>query len=326
MKNDVKWSQSLFSMSLKNLQIFSGSSHPALAQAVAQELGLPLSSMRIERFACGEIYAKPADSVRGSDVFLVQTCTQKVNEDYMELFIMIDALKRSFASNVHVVIPHFGYARQDRVASPREPISAKVMANLVAAAGANHVISIHFHSDQTQGFFPFPMDNLHTKNLFAEYIRGKKLIDPVIVAPDAGAAKEAGRLAQMLDYPLVVLTKKRPRFNVAEVTAVVGDVAGKDCILLDDMVDTAGSVCAAHGALLEAGARPDIYLAATHAVFSGPAVDRFKKTQFKEVIVTDTIPLEESKRFPGLTVLSVAPMLARVIRSIHEDRSVTEAL
>lgn len=313
-------------MALKNLKIFSGSSHPELALGIAKALKLPISKMSISKFACGEIYAKPDDSVRGADVFLIQTCTGKVNEDYMELFIMIDALKRSFARSVHVVMPHFGYARQDRVASPREPISAKVMANLISAAGADHVISIHFHSDQTQGFFPFPMDNLHTRNLFAEVLKKKKFKDPVIVAPDAGAAKEAGRLAAQLNFPLAILTKKRPKFNVAEVTAVVGDVEGKTCILLDDMVDTAGSVCAAHEALLDAGANKDIYLVSTHAVFSGPAVERLKKTQFKEVIVTDTIPLPKEKQFKGLTVISVAPLLARVIQSVHEARSVTQSL
>lgn len=313
-------------MSLKNLKIYSGTSHPALAAAIARELRVPLSKMSVSRFACGEIYAKPDESVRGADVFLVQTCTEQVNEDYMELFIMIDALKRSFAREVHVVIPHYGYARQDRVASPREPISAKVMANLIAAAGAGHVISIHFHSDQTQGFFPFPMDNLHTRNLFADFLKKKKLKNPMIVAPDAGAAKEAGRLAQMLDYPLAILTKKRPKFNVAEVTAVVGDVEGKTCIIVDDMVDTAGSVCAARQALLDQGANHDIYLVSTHPIFSGPAIERLKEAQFKEVIVTDTVPLPHEKQFKGLTVISVAPMLARVIRNVHESKSVTQAI
>ena len=282
--------------------------------------------MQISRFACGEIYAKPADTVRGADVFLVQTATDQVNEDYMELFIMIDALKRSFAKNIHVIIPHYGYARQDRVASPREPISAKLMASLVAAAGADHVILMHCHSDQTQGFFPFPVDNLHPRKLFAEYIKKKNLKDIVIVAPDAGAAKEAGRLARLLDAPIAVLTKERPRFNVAEVTSVVGDVEGKTCILYDDMIDTAGSVCAAHGALVEHGANPDVYLVASHAVFSGPAVDRFRETGFKEVIVTDSIPVPERKKFKGLTVLSVAPLLAQVIRCVHDKKSVTEVL
>jgi ribose-phosphate pyrophosphokinase len=310
----------------KNLKIFSGTSHPILAAAIASELKVSLSEMQISRFACGEIYAKPADTVRGADVFLVQTATDQVNEDYMELFIMIDALKRSFAKNIHVIIPHYGYARQDRVASPREPISAKLMASLVAAAGADHVILMHCHSDQTQGFFPFPVDNLHPRKLFAEYIKKKNLKDIVIVAPDAGAAKEAGRLARLLDAPIAVLTKERPRFNVAEVTSVVGDVEGKTCILYDDMIDTAGSVCAAHGALVEHGANPDVYLVASHAVFSGPAVDRFRETGFKEVIVTDSIPVPERKKFKGLTVLSVAPLLAQVIRCVHDKKSVTEVL
>lgn len=312
--------------SQKNLRIFSGSSNPALATAIAKAMKLPLSKMYISRFACGEIYAKPDETVRGMDVFVVQTCTGDVNQDYMELFIMLDSLKRSFAKTVHVVIPHFGYARQDRVASPREPISAKLMASLIAAAGADHVISIHFHSDQTQGFFPFPMDNLKTKRLFADYLKKKKLKNAVIVAPDAGAAKEAGRLAAFLDMPLAILTKERPAFNVAEVTSVVGDVEGKTCILVDDMIDTAGSVCAAHEALIKKGANKDIYLIATHPVFSGPAIERFKKTKFKEVIVTDTIPTPKEKQFPGLTVLSVAPMLAKVIQCVHEDKSVTDVL
>lgn len=311
---------------LKNLRIFSGTSHPILAAAIAKELKVPLSEMQISRFACNEIYAKPVDSVRGADVFLVQTSTDHVNEDYMELFIMIDALKRSFAKTIHVIIPHYGYARQDRVASPREAISAKLMAELISAAGADHVIVVHFHSDQSQGFFPFPVDNLNPRKLFADYLMSKKLKDPVIVAPDAGAAKECGRLARLMDAPLAVLTKERPAFNVAEVTSVVGDVEGKTCILYDDMIDTGGSVCAAHGALLANGANPDIYLAASHAVFSGPAVDRFKETGFKEVIVTDTIPVPQSKQFKGLTVLSVAPLLANVIRCVNENKSVTEVL
>lgn len=310
----------------KNLKIFSGTSHPALAGAIAKELGLALSEMQISRFACNEIYAKPAASIRGDDVYIVQTMTDRVNEDYMELFIMIDAMKRSFAGKVHVVIPHFAYARQDRVATPREPISAKVMANLLAASGADHVITVHLHSDQIQGFFPFPMDNLNPRKTFAKYIEKKKLKNPVIVAPDAGAAKEVGRFAKMLGYPIAILTKNRPKFNVAEVSAVIGDIEGKTCILYDDMIDTAGSVCAAHKALIDNGANHDIYLISTHAVFSGPAVERLAETKFKEVIVTDTIPIPGKKHFSGLTILSVAPMLAKVIENVHENKSVTEVL
>ncbi|MBT4384722.1 ribose-phosphate pyrophosphokinase [Candidatus Peregrinibacteria bacterium] len=310
----------------KDLRIFSGTSHPVLAGAIAKELWTKLSEMQISRFACGEIYAKPAESVRGSDVFLIQTATHEVNEDYMELFIMIDSLERSFAGKITVVIPHFGYARQDRVASPREPISAKLFADLIATSGADHVITVQLHSDQTQGFFPFPVDNLNLRNMFAEYLMKKKLTDIVVVAPDAGAAKDAGRLAKLLDAPLAVLTKERPTFNVAEVTSVVGDVEGRTCILYDDMVDTAGSVCAAHQALIDHGANKDVYLVASHAVFSGPAVDRLRETNFKEVIVSDSIPVTSEKEFRGLTVLPIASLLARVIKCVHENKSVTEAL
>lgn len=309
----------------KNLKIFSGTSHPALAGAIAHELGVPLSEMQISRFACNEIYAKPADSVRGADVFIVQTCTERVNEDYMELFMMIDSMKRSFAGKVHVVIPHFGYARQDRVATPREPISAKVIANLITASGADHVITVHLHSDQIQGFFPFPVDNWNPRKLFTKYFEKKKIKNGVVVAPDAGAAKEAGRFAKILNLPLAVLTKNRPMFNVAEVTSIVGDVEGKTCIIYDDMIDTAGSVCAAYDALLDNGANHDIYLVATHAVFSDPAAERFKNTGFKEVVVADTIPIPSKKQFKGLTVLSVAEMLAKVVANVHESKSVTSA-
>ncbi len=310
----------------KDSRVFSGTSHPALAGAIAKELGVKLSEMEIFRFACNEIYAKPVESVRGADVFLVQTCTQDVNEDYMELFVMIDALKRSFAGKITVVIPHFGYARQDRVASPREPITAKLMARLIGQSGADHVISLQFHSDQAQGFFPFPVDNLNLRSVFADYLRKKKLKDPVIVATDAGAAKDAGRLAKNLEWPLVVLTKDRPAFNVAEVTSVVGDVQDKTCVIYDDLIDTAGSICAAKQALLDHGANPDVYVVATHPVFSGPAVKRLTEAQFKEVIVSDSIPLPPEKQFSGLQAISVAPLLARVIRNVHENKSVTEAL
>lgn len=311
---------------LKNVQVFSGTSHPALAGAVCKELGLPLSEMHISRFACNEIYAKPVNSVRGQEVFLIQTASESVNEDFMELFIMIDAMKRSFAKHVHVVIPHYGYARQDRVASPREPITARLIADLLTASGADHVVTMHLHSDQIQGFFPFPVDNLNPRKNFVDYIKTKKLEDLVVVAPDAGAAKEAGRFARDLDVPLAVLTKERPTFNVAEVTSVVGDVEGRTCIIYDDMIDTAGSVCAAHRALIEHGANPDVYLVATHALFSDPACDRFKETGFKEVIVANTIPIPERKKFKGLTVISIAPLLARVIKSIHDNKSVTESI
>lgn len=305
------------------LKLFSGSSHPELAQAVARHLHVKLSEMELKRFASNEIYAKPVESVRGCDVFVIQTATSRVNEDLMELFIMIDALKRSFASHIHVIIPHYGYARQDRVATPREPISAKLVANLISAAGANHVITINLHSDQEQGFFDFPVDNLTGRKLFSDYFLRKKLKDLVVVAPDAGAVKVAKRFADIMGAELAIIHKVRPEHNVAEVLHVVGDVADKTCLIFDDLIDTAGTVIAGKEALLKKGANQDVYLAATHAVFSASAVERLRGAKFKEVVVSDTIPLPPEKRFPGLTVLSVAPLLAKTIKNVHESKSVS---
>jgi ribose-phosphate pyrophosphokinase len=305
------------------LKLFSGSSHPELAQAIARNLHVKLSEMELKRFACNEVYAKPLETVRGCDVFIVQTATSHVNEDLMELFIMIDALKRSFAERIHVILPHYGYARQDRVATPREPISAKLVANLISAAGANHVVTINLHSDQAQGFFDFPVDNLTAVKLFVEYFQRKKLHDLVVVAPDAGAAKVAKRFADRIGAELAIIHKVRPEHNVAEVMHVVGDVADKTCLIYDDLIDTAGTTIAGKEALLKKGAKDEIYLAATHAVFSPPAVERLRAAKFKEVVVTDTIPLPEEKMFPGLHVLSVAPLLARAIRNVHESKSVS---
>lgn len=307
-----------------SLKIFSGSSHPELAAAIAKNLGVKVSPMILKKFACGETYARCEESVRGADVFVVQTSTANVNEDLMELFIMLDSLKRSFAARLHVVMPHFAYARQDRVAVYREPISAKLMADLIAAAGATHVITLHLHSDQEQGFFNFPMDNINTKKLFAGYFLGKKLKDLVVVSPNAGGAKEAKKFADALGAKMAIIHKQRPEHNKAEVMNVVGDVSGKNCVIYDDMIDTAGSVTAAVSALRARGANKDIYLAATHAVFSDPAISRLSTAGFKEVVVTDSIPI--SKRFKGLKVISVAPLLSSIIRNIHDDKSVTKEL
>jgi len=241
----------------------------------------------------------------------------------MELVIIIDSVKRSFAGRIHVVMPHFGYARQDRVASPREPISAKLVADLISAAGADHVITLTLHSDQEQGFFDFPVDNLSSRKLFAEYFKKKRLKDLVVVAPDTGAAKEAKRFADMLGAELAILHKVRTAHNVSEVTQVVGDVIDKNCLIFDDLVDTAGTVVNGKEALIKRGANPDVYLAATHGVFSPPAIDRLKQAKFKEVVVTNSIPINKDKQFPGLTVLSIAPLLAKTIQNVHKAKSVT---
>ncbi|MBP9709173.1 MAG: ribose-phosphate pyrophosphokinase [Oligoflexales bacterium] len=305
------------------LKIFSGTSHPQLASSIAKSLRIKLSPMEISRFACGEIYAKPLETVRRSEVFIVQTCTNNVNEDLMELFVMLDAFKRSSAEKIHVIIPHYGYGRQDRVASAREPITAKLIANLIAKAGADNLITISLHSDQEQGFFDFPVDHVGTHHLFADYFKKKNLKNLVVVATDAGGVKDVRRFANLLGCPIALIHKVRPKHNVAEASHVVGDVEGKVCLIFDDMIDTAGSVCAAKKALLGAGAEKDMYLAATHAVFSDPAVERLKEANFKEVVVTDTIPLPSEKQFKGLKVLSTASLLAHIVKNVFEGRSVS---
>jgi ribose-phosphate pyrophosphokinase len=311
-------------MQQSQLLLFAGSSHPALAQEIAKHLKITPSELVLSKFANGELYARPTKTVRGCDVFVVQTCTDNVNEELMQLFVILDALKRSFAGRIHVVMPHYGYARQDRVAAAREPISAKLVADLISTAGAGHMITMHFHSSQTQGFFNFPVDNLSSRKLFAEYFKKKKIKDLVVVAPDVGSAKEAHKFADMIGANLAIIHKVRPKHNVAEAFHVIGDVEGKNCLLYDDMIDTAGSVCTAAKALKAKGANKDMYLAATHAVFSDPAAERLREIRFKEVVVTNSLPIPAAKRFPGLTVLSIAPVLAQVISNIHESKSVTE--
>ena len=303
------------------LKLFAGSSHPELAKKVSELLNLPLTPMTLKKFASGENYARCEESVRGADVFIIQTATNNVNEDLMELFVIIDSLKRSFAGSIHVVMPHFAYSRQDRVASPREPITAKLVAGLIEKAGADHVIAFSLHAPQIQGFFANAMDNVNSMKLFVKYFEEKKIPDLVVVSPDAGGAKEAKKFADALGAGLAILNKARPEHNKSEVTHVVGDVTGKTCVIYDDMIDTAGSVCAAKEALRTNGATGDIYLVATHPVFSDPAIERLSGAGFKEVVVTDTIPVKQS--FEGLSVVSVAPMIAQIIQNIHDQKSIT---
>ena len=307
---------------LDYLKIFGGSSHPTLTTAICKKLGVPQGKLRIEKFSNGEKYIQLLESVRGCNCFVVQTSTGNVNEEYMELFLILDALRRSLAKYIHVVIPHFGYARQDRIAEPREPISAKLMANLIESAGAKHIITLRLHSDQIQGFFEKPVDNLPTKKLFAEYLKKKKLKDLVIVSPDAGGAKSAEKFARTMDAPLAILHKSRPAHNQAEIQHVIGDVKGRTAIIYDDMVDTAGSVVAAAAMLQQQGAR-DIYLIATHAVLSGPAITRLKQAPFKEIIFTDSIPHDYSE-LPNVKILSITELMAKTILGIHEGRSISK--
>ncbi len=305
------------------MHLFSGSSHPDLAASLGQELGVGLGEIILKKFSCGENYVRYKESVRGKDVYLLQTGTANANENLMELFLMCQAAKLSFARTVHVIIPHFPYARQDRVAEPREGISARLVASLLEKSGADHVMVLDLHSDQIQGFFSIPADALSSRSIFKEYFVSKKLPNPVVVAPDVGGAKRSKKFADAIGAELAILHKNRPEHNTAEVLEIVGDVEGKTCILFDDMIDTAGTLVTGREALLKAGANKDIYAAATHGVFSGEAYKRLNAAKFKEVIVTDSIP-HDPKAFQGLTVLPIAPLLARVIRSIESGQSVTE--
>ncbi len=305
------------------MHLFAGSSHPALAHSLARALGIKLGKITLKSFSCGECYVQFTESVRGKEVYILQTSTVHANEDLVQLFLMCQAAKLSFASRVHVVLPHFPYARQDRVAEPREPISAKLVASLLETAGADHVITLDLHSDQIQGFFSIPVDSLNARKIFADYFKTKKLEKPVVVSTDAGGAKRAKKFADQLGGDLAIMHKNRSAHHKAEVLEVVGDVEGRNCILFDDMIDTAGSLLSAKDALLKRGAAKDVYAAATHAVFSGEALKRLKQAKFKEVVVTDSIPVDP-KAFPGLKVLPIAPLLAEVIEHITSGQSVTE--
>jgi ribose-phosphate pyrophosphokinase len=304
------------------MRLFSGSSHPRLAAALAKELKVDLGKVTLKAFSNGERYVRFEDSIRGKDVYILQTGTLNPNEDLAEIFLLCQAAKLSFAKTVHVVMPHFPYARQDRVAAPREPISAKLIAHLLEESGADHVITMHLHSDQIQGFFSIPVDVLDARPIFAEYLRKKNLKDFVIVAPDIGSAKDAKKFADLVGAELAILHKSRPGHHKAEILEVVGDVKDKTCVIVDDMIDTASTLAAARGELLKRGARKDVYAMATHAIFSGPAVERLKKARFKEIVVSDSLPLK-ARLIPGLTILPIAPMLAEVIGHMQRGESVT---
>lgn len=305
------------------MHLFTGSSHIGLAESLAQELGVSLGKITRKSFSSGERYIKYDESIRGKEVYLLQTSTKNPDQDLMELCLMAQAAKLSFAKSVHIILPHFPYARQDRVAAPREPISAKLVANMLEIAGADHVITLNLHSDQIQGFFNIPVDSLDARPQFAAYFQKKNLKDVVVCAPDIGSAKDSKKFADLIGAELAVVHKSRPEHQQVEVQEVVGNIKGKTCIIYDDMADTAGTLVSAKNALIERGANPEVYAAATHAIFSGPAIDRLKEAQFKEIIVTDSIPLDPNV-LPNLTILPIAPYLAEVIRHIESGKSVTE--
>ena len=306
----------------KFLKIFSVSSSAGLAKSIARKIRVPIGKLTTKKFACGERYIQIGESVRGCNCFVIATATANVDEDLMELFLIIDALKRSLAKYIHVVIPHFGYARQDRIADPREPISAKLVANLIETAGAKHVITLDLHSDQIQAFFEKPVDNLTAQKLFLNYFTKKKLKNAVVVSPDAGGAKKAEKFAKLLGADLAILHKTRPAHNRAEIQKVVGEVNGKIAIIFDDLVDTAGSVFAATETLRKNGAKK-VFLAATHAVLSADAREKLAAAKFEEIILTDSIPQNFGK-LKNVKILSIANLLAQTIRGVHLGRSVSQ--
>lgn len=305
------------------MQLFAGSSHPALAESLAKALNVPLGKLLLKQFSCGEQYVKFEESIRGKSVFILQTATWEPDKDLMQLFLICQAAKLSFAETIHVIIPHFPYARQDRVAEPREPISAKLVAHLLEEAGAGHVITLDMHSDQIQGFFSIPVDVLDARTIFAEYFLRKKLKNPVVVSPDVGGAKRAKKFADLIGAELAILNKIRPKHQEVQTTEIVGQIKGKTCILFDDMIDTAGSLLSAKKVLTQHGANAEIYAAATHAIFSGHAMKNLKEAAFTEVVVTDSTPLD-AKKLPSLVVLPISPLLAEVIGHIERGESVTE--
>jgi len=309
------------SLSGRQPLLLSGSSNRPLAEQVAEHLGQQLCRLTLRRFADGEIFVKIDENVRGRDVFIVQP-TNPPAENLLELLLLIDAARRASAARVTAVIPYFGYARQDRKDQPRVAISAKLMANMVSRAGADRVLAMDFHQHQLQGFFDLPVDHLYAAPVFTSHYRQKRLDNLVVVASDVGAAKMARGFAKRLNGTLAIIDKRRPSANIAEVVNVVGDVAGRDCLIPDDMIDTAGTMSEAINALKRLGAR-DVYCCASHALLSGPAVKRLEASEVKEVAVTNSVLLPPEKRFDRLKVLSVAPLLSKAIGYTHSDQSVS---
>jgi ribose-phosphate pyrophosphokinase len=302
-------------------KMLAGTGNRPLAEEIARHLGIDLCKLTCTRFADGEIFVRIDENVRGNDVFIVQP-TNAPAENIMELLLLIDAARRASAARITVVMPYYGYSRQDRKDQPRVAIGAKLMANMIMSAGADRVLGIDFHQHQLQGFFDIPVDHLYAMPVLSAHFRRKQLQDVVIVAPDVGSAKMARGFAKRLDASLAIIDKRRPRANVSEVVNVVGEVEGRDCILADDMIDTAGTVTEASRALRELGAK-DIYVCATHALLSGPAVERLTASPIKEVVVTDTILTPPERRFEKLTILSVGELLSKAIRYTHAEQSVS---
>lgn len=305
------------------LKVFTCNANPQLAKEIAEHIGVPLGNAQAVQFSDGECQIKLNESVRGCDVFVIQPTSAPVNEHLMELLVMVDALKRASAKSINVVIPYYGYARQDRKARARDPITAKLVANLIETAGAQRVITMDLHATQIQGFFDIPVDHLLGVPILAKHFAEKGLKDIVVVSPDHGGVTRARKLAERLEAPIAIIDKRRPEPNVAEVMNIVGNIEGKTAIIIDDIIDTAGTITLAANALVEAGAR-EVYACCTHPVLSGPAIERITNSKIKELIVTNSIPLSEEKLTDKITVLSVAPIIGEAIIRVHEELSVSK--
>ena len=310
----------------KNIKILAGNSHPALAMQIASALGLPLAKCTVGHFADGEVSVSISETVRGSDVFLIQSTCNPVNDNLMELLVMIDACKRASAGRITAVIPYFGYARQNRKSKARDPISAKLVADIITAAGADRVLTMDLHAQQLQGFFDIPVDNLMGASVLIPYIAGKfgrGRDDVMIISPDLGSVTRCRKFCEKLDYRLAIIDKRRPRANVSEVMNIIGDVKGKTCILSDDLIDTAGTLCHAAEALIKIGGAKEVYACASHGVLSGPAIQRLEESPIKKLTLLDTIPLPAEKRSDKIELLQVAPVFTEAIARIYEESSVS---
>lgn len=308
----------------EKIKIFSGNSNKELATEIANSLGIELGKSEVTTFSDGEISVNIGETVRGNDVYVVQSTCEPVNNNLMELLIMIDAFKRASAGRITAVIPYYGYARQDRKAKARDPITAKLVANLISAAGADRVVTMDLHAAQIQGYFDIPLDHLLGAPILAEYFENKGLTDDnvVVVSPDLGSVTRSRKFADKLHSSIAIIDKRRPRANVCEVMNVIGDVKDKNVILIDDMIDTAGTITNAANALRELGAK-DVYACCSHAVLSGPAIERIEESVIKELLVLNTIDLPESKKIEKIKPLSVASLFAEVIKRVHENTGVS---
>ncbi|MGL4307643.1 ribose-phosphate diphosphokinase [Cetobacterium sp. SF1] len=308
-----------------DVKIFAGTSNVELARKIGEKYGLPLGEVEIVRFKDGEVYVRIDETVRGRDVFVVQPTGEPVNENLMELLIFIDALKRASARTINVMIPYYGYARQDRKSSPREPITSKLVANLLTTAGANRIVTMDLHADQIQGFFDIPVDHMQALPLLAKYFiqKGFHGDDVVVVSPDIGGVKRARKLAEWLDCKIAIIDKRRPKPNMSEVMNLIGEVEGKIAIFIDDMIDTAGTITNGADAIMARGAK-EAYACCTHGVFSDPAIERLEKSCLKEIVVTDSLRQPERKKLDKITILSVDEIFAEAMRRIVNNQSVSE--